>query len=79
MTCLKNASTTEQKIGNQVLMLNAFTKAGLSEYSDPLMAKLMKKAIVKGTVLKWLRTKISTFSQHLLARDGQRDFGDMVT
>ncbi|XP_040217672.1 ovostatin homolog [Rana temporaria] len=55
MTCLKNASTTEQTIGNEVLMLNAFTMAGLSEYSDPLMAKLMKKAIVKDGTIHWER------------------------
>lgn len=55
LACLKNASTTEQKIGNEVLMLNAFTMAGLSEYRDPLKAKLMKKAIVKDGTIHWER------------------------
>ncbi|XP_077309899.1 ovostatin-like [Lithobates pipiens] len=55
LACLKNASTTDQKIGNEVLMLNAFTMAGLSEYRDPLMAKLMKKAIVKDGTIHWER------------------------
>ncbi|KAM5132701.1 ovostatin-like [Mantella aurantiaca] len=55
LECLKNASKTNQKIGDEVLMLYAFTLADLPEYRDPLMAKLMKKAISKEGTIHWER------------------------
>ncbi|XP_018426224.1 PREDICTED: alpha-2-macroglobulin-like, partial [Nanorana parkeri] len=60
MGCLKNASKTKQKTGDEVLMLYAFTLAGLPEYRDPLMAKLMKKAIVKDGTIHWEREDMPT-------------------
>ncbi|XP_072281006.1 ovostatin-like isoform X2 [Pyxicephalus adspersus] len=55
MECLKTASTKPHNISTEVLMLYAFSKAGLKEYSDPLMAKLMQKAIVKDGTIHWQR------------------------
>ncbi|XP_063819385.1 ovostatin-like [Pseudophryne corroboree] len=58
MECLKNASRSEQKIHIEVLMLYAFTLAKEWEYSDPLLEKLMKKAIVEGGTIHWEREQM---------------------
>ncbi|XP_056386097.1 ovostatin-like [Hyla sarda] len=53
MECLKNASKSEQKIADQVLMLYAFSLANLPEYREPLLQSLMKKAITEGGTIHW--------------------------
>ncbi|XP_075071983.1 ovostatin-like isoform X1 [Mixophyes fleayi] len=58
MECLKNASTTEQTISVQVLMLYSFTLADLPEYRGPLLEKLMKKAIVADGTMHWEREEM---------------------
>lgn len=51
LECLKNASQSEQKISDQVLMLYAFTLAKLPDYREPLLQKLMKKAKTEGSII----------------------------
>ncbi|XP_068114133.1 ovostatin-like [Hyperolius riggenbachi] len=56
MQCLKNATTTDQTLLVEALMLRVFTLADMSEFSDPLLMKLMRKAIrnTDGTI-HWQR------------------------
>ncbi|XP_073541022.1 ovostatin-like [Phyllobates terribilis] len=55
LECLKNASTSEQKIYDQAIMHYVFTKANLPEYSQPLFNSLMNKAKVEGGTIHWER------------------------